>query len=232
MKSKTDQIIIIGIGETAEIAYEYFTHDSPHDVAAFSVDKQYITSPTFLNLPVIDFNELEHSFSPRDYMVYVAVSYTQLNRVRTRLYLEAKKKGYTAASYVSSKAFVWRTVEIGENCFIFENNVIQHGVRLGNNITLWSGNHIGHRTTIHDNCYIASHVVVSGFCTVGENCFIGVNSCINDRVTIARDCIIGSGAVITRDTEPGRVYVGNPAKPLEKSSFASFNVKEEPGEVD
>lgn len=218
------KLIIIGSGETAEIAYEYFTHDSPMQVIAFSVEAAYLKQQELYGLPVIPFENIETLYKPSEFQVYIASSSTQLNRVRTRLYRAAKQKGYRAATYISSKAFVWRNVTIGENSFIFENNVLQHQVKIGNNVTLWSGNHIGHRTVIHDNCFISSHVVISGFCEVGENCFMGVNSCVGDEIKIARDCVIGAGAVIIRNTEERKVYVGNPAKPLAKSSFETFGV--------
>ena len=227
MQNKTEKIIIVGAGETAEIAYEYFTYDSPYEVVAFSVEKEFLNRQELFGLPVVPFEELENLYDPVEYEVFVAISYTQLNRVRTRLYKEAKRKGFSVVSYVSSKAFVWRNVEIGENCFIFENNVLQYGVKVGNNVIFWSGNHVGHQSVIKDNCFISSHVVISGFCEVGENCFFGVNSCLGDNLKIAKDCIIGAGAVVLRDTEEAKVYVGNPAKPLGKSSFATFNVKEE-----
>jgi sugar O-acyltransferase (sialic acid O-acetyltransferase NeuD family) len=183
-------------------------------------------------LPVVPFEELENFYNPNKFLAYVAISYTQLNRIRTRLYRQAKQKGFSLASYVSSKAFLWRTAEIGDNCFVFENNVVQHGVKIGNNVILWSGNHIGHQTRIKDNCYIASHVVISGYCEIDENCFFGVNCSLNDKVKIAKDCIIGSGAVIVRDTEPGKVYAGNPAKQLTKSSYETFQVKNSLYEMD
>lgn len=227
MKEKEEKVVIIGAGEFAEIAYEYFTYDSSYEVAAFSVEKQFIEKKELFGLPVVAFEELETLYEPLKYKVFVAVTYTQLNRVRTRLYKEAKRKGFSVASYVSSNAFVWRNVKVGENCFIFENNVVQYHVEIGNNVVLWSGNHIGHRTRIQDNCFISSHVVVSGYCEVGENSFLGVNSSVVDFTKIAEDCIVGAGAVIIKDTEEGKVYVGNPAKPLEKSSFAAFKVKEE-----
>lgn len=107
-----------------------------------------------------------------------------------------------------------------------ENNVLQYRVRVGNNVVLWSGNHIGHQTVIKDNVFISSHVVVSGYCEVGENCFLGVNSSIANNVTIARDCLIGMGAVVNKDTEERKVYVGNPAKALLKDAYAAFGVKE------
>ncbi len=225
-KKEKEPIIIIGEGETGELAYDYFTHDSNYKVVAFSAEKDFIKNKTLFGLPVIPFEELEKIYEPKKYKAYVAVSYTQLNRIRTKLYKQAKEKGFSLASYISSHAFVWPNVEIGENCFIFENNVIQRSVKIGNNVTLWSGNHIGHRTVIKDNCFISSHAVVSGFCEIGENSFLGVNCCTSGALKIAKDCVIGAGAVVIHDTEEGKVYVGNPAKPLpNKTSFESFNVK-------
>jgi len=90
--------------------------------------------------------------------------------------------------------------------------VIQPFVRIGNNCILWSGNHVGHRTVVCDNVFVASHAVISGYCEIGENSFIGVNSTFNDHVKVAPDNVIGAGALVTRDTEPGRIYVGSPAR--------------------
>jgi sugar O-acyltransferase (sialic acid O-acetyltransferase NeuD family) len=222
------KLVIVGDGETAEIAYEYFTYDSKYQVVAFSVEKAYRKHDTLFKLPVVPFEDLEKFYSPKKYELYIAISYTELNKVRTRLYKQAKAKGYKLASYVSSKAFVWHNVEIGENCFIFENNTLQYHVKIGNNVTLWSGNHIGHRTVIKDNTFVSSHVTVSGYCEIGESCFIGVNSTLVGAVKIADDCVIGAGAVVLHNTFRGLVYVGNPAHPLkDKTSFESFNVKEE-----
>jgi len=225
MSEKTHRIVIIGDGETAELAYEYFTHDSPYEVAAFSAEAKYMTRTELFGLPVVPFDELDRHYSPTEFKAFVALSYTQLNRARTRLYLATKERGYSLVSYVSSRAFVWHNVEIGENCFIFENNVLQYHVRVGNNVVLWSGNHVGHRTVIHDNCFISSHVVISGYCEVGANTFMGVNSCIGNNLAIAEDCVIGAGAVVLKETEPGKVYRGNPATPSHISSFVAFGVK-------
>jgi sugar O-acyltransferase (sialic acid O-acetyltransferase NeuD family) len=220
------KIVIVGEGETAELAYEYFTHDSQLDVVAFAVEREYAKKSSLFELPVVHFEEVEKVYDPAEHSAFVAISYTQLNRVRARLYVETKRKGYPIVSYVSSRAFVWRNVEIGENCFILENNVVQYAVKIGNNVVLWSGNHIGHQTVIRDNVFISSHVVVSGYCEVGENSFLGVNSSVANNVKIAKDNLIGMGAVINKDTEERKVYVGNPAKPI-KDSFAVYGLTED-----
>jgi sugar O-acyltransferase (sialic acid O-acetyltransferase NeuD family) len=209
--SGPSKIVIVGAGEFAEIAYEYLTHDSPYEVVGFSIGRDFLDRTELCGLPVVPFDELEAHFDPGQHGAIVAVTYAHLNRVRTRLYEETKTKGFHLCSYVSSDAFVWRDVEIGENSFIFEHNVLQYGVKIGKNVVLWSGNHIGHQTRIHDNCFVSSHVVISGYCEIGANCFLGVNSTFADNLIIAKDTVVGAGAVVVRNTEAGKVYKGNPA---------------------
>lgn len=225
LKMAKDKLVIVGDSAFGQIAYEYFTYDSNYRVVAFSVEKAYLKTKSLFGLPVVPFEKLEEKYSPEEHKVFIALTYAKLNSVRTRLYDELKAKGFSLANYISSKAFVWRNAEIGDNCFIFENNVVQPFVKIGNNVIIWSGNHIGHHSVIKNNCFISSHVVISGFVEIDENCFLGVNSCIVNNTRIAKDCVVGAGAVVLKDCEAGKVYVGNPAAPLEKSSYASFKTK-------
>ena len=146
---KTKKLVIVGSGETGLIAYEYFQFDSNYDVDAFSVNEEYITETTINDLPVVPFERLEEKYNPNEYEVYVAISSGKLNRNRTKVYNEAKIKGYKCASYVSSKAFVWRNVEIGENCFISSHCVISGFCEVGENSFL------GVNCTIENNVKIA-----------------------------------------------------------------------------
>ena len=200
MSEKKNQLIIVGDSAFAEIAYEYFVFDSTYHVAAFAVEEKFRTKDTFKALPVVSFESMEEFYSPKIYSVFVAVTYIEMNGVRQRLVQGARSKGYNLASYVSSRAFVWRNVRLGEHCFIFEGNTLQPHVELGNNVICWSGNHIGHHSVIADNCFISSHVVISGFCEVGRNSFLGVNCSVGNNVKIGCKNWISPGAVVTRDT--------------------------------
>ncbi len=222
------KLIIIGASAFAEIACEYFTCDSDYEVVAFSVERAFIDREEISGLPVVPFDELERRYSPDDCHAFVAVVYTELNRLRTRLYREAKAKGFAMASYVSSRAFVWRNAEVGENCFIFEDNTVQPFVKVGNNVVLWSGNHIGHHSIVRDNCFIASHAVISGFCDIGENCFLGVNCTIQNNIKVARDCFIGAGTLLQKDTKEAEVYQGRGAEPSRVDSIRLFKIKGRP----
>ena len=116
--------------------------------------RAYFKKNKLFGLPIVPFEDLTELFAPNEYSIFVATVYTQLNRLRTRLYLQAKEWGFNIASYISSKAFIWPNVEVGEHCFIFEDNTVQPFVTLGVNNILWSGNHIGHHSIIKNNCFI------------------------------------------------------------------------------
>jgi sugar O-acyltransferase (sialic acid O-acetyltransferase NeuD family) len=226
---KKRKLVIVGDSAFGEIAYEYFQGDSDYEVVAFSVEREFVKREVvFDSVPVVPFEEIQDRFPPADHDIFVAVTYIQLNRVRTRLARAAKAKGYRLASYVSSRAFVWRNVRLGEHCFIFENNVVQPFVTLGDNVVLWSGNHIGHHSTIRDNCFLSSHVVVSGFCDVGANSFLGVNSTLSNNVRVGADNWVGPGVVISRDTADGVLTPGVEQPPASRvSALRFFRVKDE-----
>ncbi len=225
-KDKSKKLIIVGDGEFGEIAYEYFTYDSEYEVKAFAVEKKYRVKSELFGKPVIDFENMPVIYSKDIYEVFVAITYTKFNSVRTRLYEQCKRWGYHCASYISSHAFVWHNVKIGENTFIFEDNTIQYYAVIGNNTILWSGNHVGHRSVIGNNCWLTSHVVISGFSKVGNGCFLGVNSTVCDCIDIADEIVLGAGALAIKSLkEKGQVYIGSPAHLMGRSSYEQFGLE-------
>jgi sugar O-acyltransferase (sialic acid O-acetyltransferase NeuD family) len=223
---KNKKLIIFGDSAFAEIAYEYFTYDSEYEVCAFTIDKEFINKETLFDLPIIPFENIEQKYNPEEYEMHIALVYNKLNRIRMEKYNSAKQKGYTLSNYVSSKSFVWKNVELGDNVFIFEDNTIQPFVKLGSNIVLWSGNHIGHHSTIDDHNFISSHVVISGYVGIGESCFIGVNSTVNNNIVINKDTFIGSGSLITKNIKKGSFVYGNRSEIADVTSYKKFKIDE------
>jgi len=211
-QKKKEKILIFGTGAFAQVAYVYFMKDSPYEVVAFTVHSEHVKEKQLFNLPIIPFEEVEELYPPEKYKMFVAVGYRNLNKLRAKIYNEAKEKDYELVTYINSKAIHWGEIEIGDNCFIFENNVIQPFVKIGNDVIIWSGNHIGHHSVIGDHCFITSHAVISGFSRIGDYCFIGVNATIIDGIKITSECIIGAGALVVKDIEKSGVYIGQPAK--------------------
>jgi sugar O-acyltransferase (sialic acid O-acetyltransferase NeuD family) len=197
-EERMSNIVIYGTGLIAEVAHFYFVNDTDHEVLAFTNSQEFIDKTSFQALPVVPFEDIEKHFPPDDVMLFIAIGYNKRNKIREMRYLESKAKGYSLATYLSSKAAYFGAA-LGENCFVLENNVIQPFVTIANNVTLWSGNHIGHHSRIMDNCFISSHVVVSGSCIINKNCFLGVNCTLRDNLVIGERSVIGAGALVMDD---------------------------------
>ncbi|PSL26819.1 acetyltransferase [Dyadobacter jiangsuensis] len=216
------KVIVFGVLDTAELAHYYLTHDSDHEVVAFTVNRQYIEQNNFHGLPVVAFEDVETIFPPSEYKFFAPMTGRNMNRNREAIYNHAKAKGYQFISYISSRATLFNN-EIGENCFILEDNTIQPFTTIGNNVVLWSGNHIGHHGQIKDHVFFTSHVVLSGHCVVESYSFFGVNATIRDYTTIAQGTLVGMASAIMKETEEWGVYVGNPAKKVPgKLSYEAY----------
>jgi sugar O-acyltransferase (sialic acid O-acetyltransferase NeuD family) len=209
------EVVIFGIGQWAELAHFYLSHDSAHDVVAFTVNRSYRQGEQYKGLPVVPFEEIENDYPPSRYKMFIPISFKRMNHNRADKYYEAKRRGYELISYVSSKATTWPDFRCGDNCFILEDNTIQPYVDIGNDVVMWSGSHVGHHSKIKDHVTLSGHVVISGCCTIEEYCFLAPRSIVRDRMVIARETLVGMGVTILRNTKEFEVYnlpIAKPAK--------------------
>lgn len=215
-----NKVIVFGKNDFAELAHYYITNDTDSEVVAFCVNSEYLDGATkFKGLPLVAFESIEELYPSSEYSFFAPMAPNKMNRNREKIYLEAKSKGYRMFSYISSKATIL-TKEIGENCFILEDNTIQPFTKIGNNVVLWSGNHIGHHSIIEDHVLFTSHVVLSGHCRVKRYCVLGVNSTIRDGITLAEGTFVAMGASVVNNTEEWSFYKG---KSAEKSSRSTID---------
>lgn len=206
----TRKLVMFGTRQIAEVLAWYIERESDYRIEAFTVDGEYLTDATFQGRPVVAFEEVAQRFGPDEHEMFVALSYAKMNRIRAEKFAAAKAVGYRLASHVSPKAQAWEGLQVGENSFVMEHNVVQPFARIGADTTLWAGNHIGHHSVIGDHCFLASHIVVSGGVTIGDHCFIGVNATLRDGITVAPRCLVGAGALILGDTQPEQVFMAEP----------------------
>jgi sugar O-acyltransferase (sialic acid O-acetyltransferase NeuD family) len=212
------ELVLFGTGHEAMLAHYYFTCDSEHRIVAFTVDADRLESSTFLELPVVPFEDVAGVFPPSKYRMHVPIAYTRVNRLRAEKYYAAKGVGYELVTYISSKAAVWPDLQIGDNCFVAEKAVIQPYARIGNNVVINPGSHVGHHTVVKDHCFLSPNVTILGGVTVEPYCMFGGNATVRNLITVARESVIGAGALVLRDTQERGVYLGSAARPLPTTS--------------
>jgi sugar O-acyltransferase (sialic acid O-acetyltransferase NeuD family) len=215
-------MFIFGSSSFAEIAAAYFTRANEYEVLGHIVDSEFKNGDSLGTLPqfAADSTSANQVIKASTHF-FVAATYTQLNRFRTKKYLEYKAMGLLPASYISPDAFIDPTVKIGDHSFIFEKNVIQYGTTIGSNCIIWSGNHIGHHSFLNNNLFLSSHVVISGHCKIGSNSFLGVNATIYNNVEVGADNWIGPNSVVAKSTEANVMMRADPSKtsPIETTKF-------------
>ena len=198
------KLIIVGTSLYSDIAEYYFSNYTNYEIVGFSESIDVFNKKEKNDKSIYILEELDKFFNPNEVFIFNSIGYKKHNKIRELRYNQLKKKKFRFASYISDKATILSN-QIGENCFILENNVIQPYVIIGNNTFLWSGNHIGHHSKIGENVFISSHVVVSGNCEIGNNSFLGVNSTISDGIKIGSYCVVGANTLIDKSLENNSV---------------------------
>jgi len=221
-------LIIFGTGKIAEVVSYYATQECGLTVAAFTVDRAHKQSDTFLEKPVIAFDELKSMYPVDEFEMFVAVGYHDLNKLRAEKCATAKTLGYKLISIISPKAALPSNVGFGENCFIMPPCIIHPCVQLGNNVFVWSGAMIGHHSIISDNCWLTSSCNIGGNVEMGQNCFVAMNATVSHSVRIGNQCFLGANTLVTKDMEDEKVVISESSKPIKLASsqflkFSSFS---------
>jgi sugar O-acyltransferase (sialic acid O-acetyltransferase NeuD family) len=203
------KVILFGTGRGADVAYRFLKRDSEHEICGFATDRKYIKQEMFHDLPVVAFEEVEQHFSPDDYEMLVLLGYQKMNALRAEKYLAAKAKGYRFISYVNSHFYRAEDLDIGENCFILDNQSISLDVKIGHNVVMWSSNHIGDLSNIGDHSWLASHVTVAADVNVEPYCFLGIGATVSNKLKLGRGTFVGANALIAADTADNSVHLSS-----------------------
>jgi len=198
MEDNPKKIIIVGASGYASLMREAFDYDSPYSVVGFSVEKKFLKSEEFDGLPVVDIENIENYWASSEHFFHVAIGYYGLNRHRERLVNSMIERGYSPASYISSRATISPSARIGLHCVIADRAIIQSKAVLGDNIVFY-GSTIGHDAVIANNCFFSVGSLVLGYTQIGEYSFIGAGAVIVNDLVLGSDCVIGAGAVVSKN---------------------------------
>ncbi len=200
-------VVLFGCGKIAEVVLHYLQDDERYEVAAVTVDREFLPGETWNGLPTVAFEDVQEKYPPADFDMFVALGYQQMNGLRAGKVEAATASGYELISYVHPDAAVPSDCEFGPNCFFMQNTLIHPKVKLGSNVFVWSGAMVGHHSVIGDHCWLTSCTNISGVVTAGEKCFFAVNSTVGHGVTLGKECFVGANALVVKDGEDGQTFI-------------------------
>ncbi len=150
---------------------------------------------------------------------------------------EFKKTIIGDGTRILGHSVVCENSSLGKNCNLDYFTYVGSDTKIGTNVNLKYGAKIYSRVLIGNynsisgfianDCIIGNNSVIQGNLIhifkdvnygtpepapkIEDNVFIGMNAMIIGGIIIKERCYIGSCAVVTKTTEKGKLYVGNPA---------------------
>ncbi len=127
---------------------------------------------------------------------------------------------------------IWHQAQIRENVKIGSHCNIGKGVYIDKDVTIGNGVKIQNGVSIYKGVELEDDVFVGPYCSftndlrprsflsdweviptlLRKGCSIGANATILCGVTLGEYCMIAAGTVVTDDTLPYGLYLGNPAR--------------------
>lgn len=208
------KVVVYGNTVLSKMLFYDAINSDDFEIVGFTTDKEYLNSTEFLGLHLINFDNVENIYPPKEYDMIVVIGGYSCMRNRERMYLRAKNKGYILRNYISSKADFSPEISIGENNIIFSQSYIGIGGKMGNNNIIRQNVYLGHDFNIGNNNFIGAGCNIGGNCSIKNTCYICIGATIINNITIEEETLIGAGGVVIKNTEPYSKNVGNPTRIL------------------
>lgn len=131
------------------------------------------------------------------------------------------------ACLIADYASVRENVKIGNKNIIGRNATIENWCTIGNRCKIETNAYITAYSNLEDDNFVAPGVVTSNDNYVGRDpervkyfkgitmkngARIGAQATILPGVTIGEESLVGAGSLVTKDTEPNKVYIGSPSR--------------------
>lgn len=193
---------LIGAGGFAR---EVKAHMNNLNMPCFVDDKYWYPNKENI-LPLSDFD-------PEKYEVLVAIG-----DPRDRFHIVQKLPDNTKFfTYIHPSALLLgEDIEIGEGSIICAGCILTTNIKIGKHGHLNLQTTIGHDTKIGDYFTTAPGVKVSGNCVIYDCVYIGTNASVKQNIQIHSLATIGMNAAVVKHINDNGVYVGIPAKKIEK----------------
>ena len=215
------KLIIFGDGPCAEVVMQIVEECKLFKIHYVTIDKKFKKKNYLHSYKITNYENIKKIKNKKDYVIFVALGYSNMNKDREIIYKRVKKDGFTVTNIIHPKSNVSKSVRIGENCFIMHDVHIHPFVKIGNNNFIWSGTILSHHVEVGNNCWFTSGSGIAGMSKIGNNCFLGINSTLINNLTIQNEVFIGARALVSKDISSKKVLIskGENYLDLDSSQF-------------
>lgn len=213
MKKK---ILLAGGGDFAKKVIKLIKKIGSYDIVGYTDIKNmgFLFDVPYLGEDT-EFQNIIEKFPDCSAVVTIAGNINLIYK-KEKIISDLKLLGYDFPGLISPGSYIDETVVLGEGCIIFDKAYIDFESIIGPYSIINICSTIGHNTKIGKMVTVSPETITGGGSQIGDYSFLGINTTIKPYISISNNVIIGAGAVVTRDCTKQGIYVGNPARLLQK----------------
>lgn len=186
------KLLLVGAGGFGRVVLE---HASGQYDCAFLDDGSDIGT-NIDDVPVIGkTSDMEKFFTEYKHLVVTIGN----NKVREKLYKQAKAIGYIFPNFIHPSAYVSPRAHIGTGCIILNNAVIQNNAKLGDGCIINPGVELHHDSVVGNYTLIYTNSVVRSLTHVGNRVWIGSTATVSTGAVVPDDAVVGDGEVVRKE---------------------------------
>jgi sugar O-acyltransferase (sialic acid O-acetyltransferase NeuD family) len=208
-------LAIIGSGDLGQLIAYHALQTNKYNKVVFFDDFKKNNEVVGYGTNIGKTNEILEKFNKNEFdELIIGIGYKHMN-IRAKLFNEFYNH-ITFANIIHDTSYIEKNVSLGEGNVILPGCVIDCNSKIGNNVLINTGCIIAHDATVKSHCFLGPGVNVAGFTEINECCIIGIGTTIIDNIKISSNIRTGGGAVVVQNLTEEGVYVGVPAKKLNK----------------
>lgn len=162
--------------------------------------------------------ESENYFDPTKHLAIVAVGNPQVREQIVNKIIDRHGSDVFATLISPSANIMSDSVKIGKGSIICANCILTCNIELGPFAQINLATTIGHDVKTDSFFTTAPGVHVNGKVIIGERVYFGSNASTVEDISICNDVTVGAAACVAKNITESGIYVGIPAKKLEKKN--------------
>lgn len=147
----------------------------------------------------------------RDIRFVVAIGNPARRKIVAEKYLLA---GFQPFCLVHPSAISSEYVHLGLGAMVLPGVVMTTDIKTGVFTLLNPRVSLSHDVLAGDFVTVGPGAVICGEVVIESDVEIGAGAVVLPRLTLGKGVLLGAGAVATRNLEPGKTYIGIPARPM------------------
>jgi sugar O-acyltransferase (sialic acid O-acetyltransferase NeuD family) len=190
-------IIIIGAGRQAKIAYEIISFSRGIKTVAFVDNIAHVKGDCINSIPVLG----DHLIIPELIKdgARGAIIAVGDNKIRATLSEKILSMGLELVNAIHPTAYISAGAILGNGISIATQVVINDGAKIGNGVIIGTRATIDHESEIGDFVDIGQGCSIAGKVKIKNGSTIGIGSIIGPYVNVGKNVIVGAGSVILED---------------------------------